>query len=319
MNAQELAKNNLIYKARVGSHLFGTNTPESDEDFYGVFMPWDEIIFGFDRCEDVKFDVVSKDISGRNTAEAVDETLTEFRKYIKLCLENNPNIINSLFANDENVLFLNTWGAELRKKSEEFIHKGCYDRFVSYAVSQRHKMQIKPENYKSLTEGLDVLQSSPNKATLYSFCNTKPFEYPGSGVSIKLGDLNFSTNTYVSKAIKQIQDRISKATNRVEIYTKYGFDVKYGSNLIQLLMEGIEILKTGRVEFPLKYRSDILDIKNGKYTAQELITWSDDLLTESRSALENSKLPDKPNRQGIEKWSISLLKNWIYGSKINDI
>jgi predicted nucleotidyltransferase len=28
-----------ICKIRVGSHLYGTNRPESDQDFYGVFLP----------------------------------------------------------------------------------------------------------------------------------------------------------------------------------------------------------------------------------------------------------------------------------------
>ena len=48
---------NMILKFRVGSHLYGTNTPESDEDFSGVFMPHENTVFGFERAEEVFYNV----------------------------------------------------------------------------------------------------------------------------------------------------------------------------------------------------------------------------------------------------------------------
>ena len=36
---------NLIVKMVFGSHLYGTNTPQSDKDFKGVFMPTNEQIY----------------------------------------------------------------------------------------------------------------------------------------------------------------------------------------------------------------------------------------------------------------------------------
>ena len=52
MDARVKAEENRILEVRVGSHLFGTDTPESDLDLFGVFMPWDENLFGFQRCLD---------------------------------------------------------------------------------------------------------------------------------------------------------------------------------------------------------------------------------------------------------------------------
>jgi hypothetical protein len=46
-----MADRNKIFEIRVGSHLFGTSTPESDEDYFGVFMPGPELLYGFQRCE----------------------------------------------------------------------------------------------------------------------------------------------------------------------------------------------------------------------------------------------------------------------------
>ena len=34
----------VILKVRSGSNLYGTNTPKSDTDYIGVFIPQDEIM-----------------------------------------------------------------------------------------------------------------------------------------------------------------------------------------------------------------------------------------------------------------------------------
>ena len=44
MEEREMALNNLILKIRAGSHLYGTNTIDSDEDYIGIFLPEPEPI-----------------------------------------------------------------------------------------------------------------------------------------------------------------------------------------------------------------------------------------------------------------------------------
>ena len=88
-------------------------------------------------------------------------------------------------------------------------------------------------------------------------------------------------------------------------------DLKFASNLIQLAMEGIEILETGKIEFPLKYRGDILDIKNGKYSAEEIIEWSDSLLFDAEEALGKTDLPKKPRAKLIEEFAMKEVKDYL--------
>lgn len=309
MDFKEKAIEHKILEIRVGSHLFGTSTPESDIDLYGLFMPFDEIIYGSYQCEEVKFDVQAKDETGRNTKDAVDHTLCEYRKFIKLAMQNNPNIMNSLFVNKENILFINEFGQNLLDKAELFPHKGCFDRFIKYADSQKHKMMIKQENFTGLNEAVEVLSKEPDNNLLYKYEKTKPFTYNG-GRHLLAGDLHLDIALTVKDALKVLNQRISKATNRTQLYTKYGFDVKYSGNLIQLLMEGIEILTTGRIEFPLTYRKDILDIKQGKYTAEQIIKWSEELADQARSAYSESVLPVHPRTKEIEAFAMSEVKRY---------
>lgn len=61
MDFAKLAQENIVLKVRTGSHLFGTNTPESDTDYEGVFMPPAEVVFGLGACREVDLGVKDKD------------------------------------------------------------------------------------------------------------------------------------------------------------------------------------------------------------------------------------------------------------------
>src|SRR5262249_48932248 len=64
-------------------------------------------------------------------------------KYVQLCAECNPNMIDSLFTPEWAVLHCSRPGQMLRENRKLFLHQGVCDRFKSYAYSQVHKMQTK--------------------------------------------------------------------------------------------------------------------------------------------------------------------------------
>lgn len=322
MDFKSIAERNKILEIRVGSHLFGTDTPDSDLDLFGIFMPSSDMVFGDIRCEEVDLGVKAKDDTGRNTADAIDRKLHEYRKFIKLALQNNPNILHVLFADEKNILFSDSYGIRLLKQAHLFPHKGAHHRFVKYADSQRHKMQIKPQMYAALEDGLRVLSLFDDNHVLadvvinQSRQNPAPFIDSGRGKHVQCGDLHFERGVFVKKAKKMIADRLSKATNRVQLFTKYGFDVKYASNLIQLLMEGIELLDTGRISFPLAYRDEILDIKNGKYSSEEIMRWADELVNQARISFEKTKLPAEPRTKEITGFMIDEVRHHIHAESL---
>ena len=125
------------------------------------------------------------------------------------------------------------------------------------------------------------------------------------------GDLHFERGVFVKKAKRMIRERLSKASSRSVMFTKYGFDVKFASNLIQLLMEGIELMETGRIQFPLVYADKILDIKAGKYAADEIMKWADDLVEDARVAYDKSILPKEPRSVHIETFVINEVRDFL--------
>lgn len=72
-----------------------------------------------------------------------DLTVYSIVKYFHLCMENNPNIIDSLFVPRNCILYSTPLGERVREHRRLFLHKGAWHKFKGYAFSQMHKMKTK--------------------------------------------------------------------------------------------------------------------------------------------------------------------------------
>jgi len=320
-----IADKNKILEIISGSHLYGTNTENSDKDYIGIFLSPIEYILGFKKCEEVNLSIKAKDENGKNTDKAIDRKLYEFRKFIQLALSNNPNILEILFVNEKNIVFKNELGQKLLDIKHLFPHKGLKQKFLGYAFSQKHKMIIKKDCYFDLINGVNYLSKIDKNKFLIEVItlSTCPhfIKLRKSGYNnvkfVSIGDINFSPSLPIKKVIKSLEERISKVGNRRGLLNRYGFDVKFASHLIRLMLEGIELLKTGKLEFPLKERQLLLDIREGKWTVEQVLEFSEQLEREMESLTISSTLPAKPRTEEIEKFTIGILYDYIRRSQKN--
>jgi hypothetical protein len=63
--------------------------------------------------------------------------------YFHLCMENNPNMLASLFVPQDCILHCTQIGCMIRERRHIFLHRGCWARFKGYAYSQLHKIRTK--------------------------------------------------------------------------------------------------------------------------------------------------------------------------------
>ncbi|HDN26228.1 MAG TPA: hypothetical protein ENG03_03870 [Thioploca sp.] len=312
MDLTKIADDNKILEIRVGSHLYGTNTPTSDFDYSGVFLPTKALVFGFQRVEEVNLSITDKDEAGKNTQNAVDRKLYEFRKFVKLAMENNPNIIEQLFVNEPNIVYINDAGRALLEEKSKFPHKGLVKKFKGYAFSQKHKMIIRTDKFHELENAFGYLKAYAEQKELLIELKDKflPFIKFNKDYCV-IGDLNLQKGIYVKKAVSMIEERLSKVGHRKNLITKYGFDTKFASHLVRLLLEGKELVSTGEIAFPLSYKQTVLDIKEGKWTIKEVLDYAEQLEAETDIAAEKSELPSKPRFDEIEQFTINLLENGL--------
>ena len=143
------------YEVVMGSIAYGVAEEHSDMDIYGFAIPPKDWVFphlrgeipGFDDCAP-KFEQIQQHHMLDRTARAgkgleYDLTIYSIVKYFRLLMENNPNIIDTLFVPRHCVLYSTKVGELVRERRKLFLHKGCWARFKGYAYAQIHKMRTK--------------------------------------------------------------------------------------------------------------------------------------------------------------------------------
>jgi len=315
MTERDMAENNKILSYEIGSHLYGTNVATSDHDYAGVFIANKEYYLGLQNVKEVDFSVVSKLDNGRNAADAVDMKLYELRNFVRLAIDNNPNIIEQLFVPDEKIVSITEEGDFLLSIRHMFPHKGLASRFIGYAKGQLHKMSMKPENYDELQKFKLFFEERllPNLYNKFIGEVAENYNFSKAGDQFfQIGDLKFNPKVKMSDVYDSVVARLSKATSRTDLYTKYGYDTKFGMHCIRLLFEGIELLETGSLEMPLKNKELLLDIRNGLYSASQVIEYAEQLTKDVDAMVEKSPLPNKADSVAIEKAVITLIEEYLF-------
>lgn len=137
--------NHTIYLTKHGSHAYGTNIPGSD--LRGVAIPPREALLGF--------------LNPFEQAECKDPDLTVFSlvKFVRLAADCNPNCIEILFTESQDILQINDQGLLLRHIRDSFLSKRAKHTFSGYAVSQLKRIQ---RHYAWLK---DPPKAPPSRAT----------------------------------------------------------------------------------------------------------------------------------------------------------
>jgi predicted nucleotidyltransferase len=146
---------NVHYETIMGSVAYGVSSDTSDMDVYGFCIPPKEMIFphltgeifGFGtqlkRFEQYQQHHIVDKSAIAGAGRVYDLTIYSIVKYFQLCMENNPNMIDSLFTPANCVLHITKVGNMVRENRHIFLHKGAWHKFKGYAYSQLHKMTTK--------------------------------------------------------------------------------------------------------------------------------------------------------------------------------
>jgi predicted nucleotidyltransferase len=339
---QKMVLENAVGLFLTGSHLYGSNTPESDFDYEGIFIESPEYVLGNKSCDEVKFSTKENENS-RNTKDDIDCKFYSLRKFFTLAAENNPNKVEWFFVPEDKFVFKNNYWNFITDNYELFLSQKIQHSFSGYAHSQKNKMVGKKIRYDELKEFLKVLEEGIalgcekiGQLPITEEYNTKKYnreedrvhtlvnkrikgkyqyikyymtEEGTDAVMIDSRVYNFGMD--VNKIYSHVKREVDKYGQRTENMVEYGFDLKFCSHVFRLYEEGMELLDTGKLEFPSKIKDFMIEIKQGKHSLDfllEKLKGYDELLIKSA---ENSKLPYSPNHEEIHNLQIRLmLKFW---------
>lgn len=304
-------KEKVIYKIKTGSHLYGLNTPESDEDYGGIILPTPRQLLGIHKVEEIDLSSPGAKTDRRNTKEDTDEKYYSLDKFLKLLSNNNPNIVEFLFVPDNMIINDSEIMKTLRANADKFITKRVFKSFSGYAISQKKKMVVKRERFLNLQKGIKLIEGSLWDETdsrvviddVIALLLNNTLQY-------YKGDAHNCNSFQKGQPLKIIYDKLVHEYENygwrlhTDTFETLGYDVKFGYHLLRLLYEGRELLQTGTLSFPIKgaVREDIMRIRNGDVSYDELLTMYEEYDRLCIEAYKNTTLRDKPDFKWIDEF-----------------
>lgn len=292
MNIQALEQQHnirILYVAKSGSQLYGTATDASDTDYKGVYLPSKQ-----DRLLGSDKDYIKLDTNKSNTANSasdIDFHLDSVHKFFGLISKGETNAIDTLFSMwSDSIVYADPSFIDFCKSNYLSIITSKPNAFTGYAVSQAKMYDVKGQRFNELVAFTNTLNSNkhivpadklgdyqPHITELiapYSYINY--IQAPGPrGIEenwtyLEVLGKKFSPTVSIEYLIDKLQDmehqfgqRARKAADNI--------DWKALSHAVRVSQEIVELLQTNFIKFPLRDRSYILDIKQGKVNSEVVI------------------------------------------------
>lgn len=139
-----IANHNLIMLATVGSAMLGLNTSKSDIDEMGICLESPKQLLGFAPFEHDVYRTAT-DRTGRTDAPSepgdIDLSIYGLRKFVKMSLSGNPNLISLLFLPRDRFTVYTPIASELQGLCKSFVSKLAIKAFLGYLRSQRSRLE----------------------------------------------------------------------------------------------------------------------------------------------------------------------------------
>jgi hypothetical protein len=97
---------------------------------------------------------------------------------------------------------------------------------------------------------------------------------------------------------------------RRELVRRFGYDAKNAAHLIRLLRMGIEFLTEGTLFVERADAVELLDIKRGNWTLEEVKSEAERLFQLAQEAYDRSSLPPEPDRERAERLCVEMISEY---------
>lgn len=142
-------KTNIHFEVQMGSIAYGCSNDSSDIDLYGFSIPPKDIIFphltghinGFGK-HPAKFEQYQQHhVKDKTFDKEYDISIYNIIKYFQLVMNNNPNMIDSLFVPRRCILHSTQVGEHVRENRHLFLTKRAWHSFKGYAYATVQKIK----------------------------------------------------------------------------------------------------------------------------------------------------------------------------------
>jgi len=306
-----IPKLNTIFLCRFGSHLYGTNTPDSDVDWKGVYVESIENILL--KKDSKSYRSSTGDSGSRNTSADVDVEIKELRTFLNDAMSGQTYAIDMLFCNEQNTISSNwVWNLVIENR-KKLLSKNIMP-FIGYCRKQAAKYGLKGTRLAALENTISTLSAFNSSIKLGKVLPLVALE--GEFVKIVKSDNEtfFEVLGKKFQVTKSVGDVLGPLKNMWEKYgdrarkamENDGVDWKAVSHAYRAMYEVNELLLTGKIIFPLSQSGYLIDIKTGKIPWSQINEELPELMKQVEIASSQSKLQEKPDRQFWDEFVLDV-------------
>jgi len=124
----DYVKENLIMLCVGGSHAYGLDTETSDVDVRGIFKDSIDMVLGFEKIDQL-------------SNESNDITIFSLTKALKLIADCNPNMMELLWIDKEEIFYATNEYWLIRDRRDELLSKLAKHKYAGYAMSQMNRIK----------------------------------------------------------------------------------------------------------------------------------------------------------------------------------
>jgi uncharacterized protein len=300
----------LIYEVLHGSRAYNLATQNSDTDIKGVIIgPRSWYLGVLPSPEQVEM--------------TADHMHFEIRKFLRLAAAANPTIFEMLWVDHADVKLITPLGQRLVNARDLFMTQKTKDTFAGYALSQLKRIKthrhwlMQPPKEEPLRKEFGL----PERSLI------SQDQFGAAQALIEKGrieEADLSTNfleildrekryRHARKEWKQYNEwKTHRNPARAELEARHGYDTKHAMHLVRLQRMAVEILREATVVVRRPDRSELLAIRDGQLSYEELLEECEQLAEEIRIAARGSKLPMEPDIEAIQELAISITEEAIH-------
>jgi len=301
----------IIARMLFGSHLYGLNTPESDTDYKGIYLPTKAQLLLGTAPKSINNTTGNND--SKNGANDVDEEMYSLSYFIELALKGETVALDLMHST--NPLYSSPEWEFIVENKHRFYTKNL-KAFMGYLKRQVAKYSIKGSRLADISRALlflnflhereqftllDVWEDLPTGEYL------KKVEYDGK-VFYEVNAKKYQDTIRVSEVIVLLQKMYDAYGARAKLAEKNdSIDWKACQHALRAGYQLRDIYLHGDFSYPLKETNYMLEVKLGKREFKSDVQFElERIMDEVEELANHSTLPDKPDRKFWDDWLLSV-------------
>ncbi len=312
----------LVMKSVFGSTLYGTDTPESDMDYKGIYLPDSKSILLGTAKDHYSENTASQHV--KNTSNDVDITMYSLKYFMEMAMKGETFTIDMIHTPSELIVdydYIDPWDFIYKNRSR--LYTTDMKAYLQYVKTQAARYGIKGSKVASLKLVWNAVKDLQESYTmsLEELMKTEDLftapKHVSLTKSVKLSDVTsklpvtdhcffteckktgfkfYSVNGskyQLSISLTEFKHKIKaaweKSGERARLAERNeGIDWKALHHVVRGSMQLLEIYSTGDLKYPLAHRNVLLDIKQGKLQYKAVSELIEDLISDVDKAAETA-------------------------------